>query len=98
MAGFIGPSLKLQSITTADTLNSSLTTSVWRMSMRNLSLLSESPTGLHIVSQILHLDLYSSWIHESTAFYNCHEALIEIAASKGSITVFHECVVSEIMC
>jgi hypothetical protein len=36
-------------------------------------------------------------IHESTAFYNCHAALIEITASTGSITVFCESVVSETM-
>jgi hypothetical protein len=35
-----------------------LLNAVWRTTMKNLSLLSESWTGL-----------YSSWIHESTAFY-----------------------------
>jgi hypothetical protein len=37
-------------------------------------------------------------IHESTAFYIFHEARIEVTAPKGSITVLHECVVSETMC
>jgi hypothetical protein len=32
MIGFIGTSLQLQSIITAHTLNSSLTTSIWRIS------------------------------------------------------------------
>jgi hypothetical protein len=42
MIGFIGTSLQLQSIIRAHTLDSFLTTSVWRISMKNLSLLSDS--------------------------------------------------------
>jgi hypothetical protein len=37
------------------------------------------------------------WIRESTAFYNFHVARIEITSSKVSITVLHECVISETM-
>jgi hypothetical protein len=41
MIRFIGTSLQLQSITGAHTLNSIWTTSVWRISMKNLSLISD---------------------------------------------------------
>jgi hypothetical protein len=47
MIGFIGTSLQLQSIIRAHTLNSFLTTSIWRISMKNLSLLSECRTGYY---------------------------------------------------
>jgi hypothetical protein len=48
MIGFIGTSLQLQSIIRAHTLNSFLTTSVWLISIRNLSLLeSASESELH---------------------------------------------------
>jgi hypothetical protein len=41
MIGFIDTSLQLQSIITAHTLNSFWTTSVWRVFMKNLSLISD---------------------------------------------------------
>jgi hypothetical protein len=36
-------------------------------------------------------------MHECTAFHSFHAARIEVTASKGSIPVLHECVVSETM-
>jgi hypothetical protein len=83
MIGFIGTSLQLQSLTTAHTLNS-FWTSAWRISMKNLGLISVS-----------RLNLSQLRMHESTPFYNCHVALMEINASKISITVLHESVLSE---
>jgi hypothetical protein len=52
MIGFIGTSLQLQSIVTVHTLNSFWMTSVWRISPKNLSLLSEYRTGLYSQSRI----------------------------------------------
>lgn len=37
----------------------------------------------------------SSWIHECTVSYNFHSAWTEAMKSKGSISIFHESVVSE---
>jgi hypothetical protein len=84
MIEFIGTSLQFQSIVTAHTLNSFWTTSVRWMPYE------ESLTNIWL--------LWIYWVHESTAFYNRHAALIEITASTGSITVLHESVVSETVC
>jgi hypothetical protein len=62
-------------IITAHALNSFCTTSLWRISLRNLSLLSPTP----FISL-----LFFSRIHESTAFYNGHAAGIEVTISSSS--------------
>jgi hypothetical protein len=72
MIGFIGTSLQLQSIIPAHKFNSFWTTSVWRIFMKNLSLVS---------------DWLSSTTHECTDFYNFHAPRIEFTASKASINV-----------
>jgi hypothetical protein len=67
VTGFIGTFSQLQLIITAHTFNSfwmPYEEPLWR-----ISLLSEARTGLYSP-----LSLYSSWIHESTAFYNFHVA------------------------
>jgi hypothetical protein len=75
MIGFIGTYLQLQLTIIAHTLNSFLMSD-------------ESLTNPELIST---LTLSLSLIHESTAFYNCHAAIIEFTVSEGSITVFHEC-------
>jgi hypothetical protein len=81
MIMFTGTSLQLHLIITAHTSNS------FRCRLR--SIYEESLTNLGLIS--------TPRIHECTAFYICHAALIQITDSKGSITVLHECVVSETM-
>jgi hypothetical protein len=53
MIGFIGTPLQLQLIITAHTLNSFWTMTVWRISSKNLSLLSESWIALYCLSLML---------------------------------------------
>jgi hypothetical protein len=60
---FILISLQLLPIMTLHKLKSFWTTSVWGISLKNLSLLYESQARL-----------YYSWTHESTAFYKFHSA------------------------
>jgi hypothetical protein len=81
MIEFIGGSLRLQSIERAHTLNS-LTTSD-----ESLRRISHCCLNLGLVS--------TTRIHETTLFYNFHTTRIEVTASKGSISVLHECIVSE---
>jgi hypothetical protein len=69
--GFIGTSLQLQLIITVHTLNSFLTTSVWRISMKIFSLPPECRTGLY----------YSS---NSRMHCLCHAAGIEVTMSNSS--------------
>jgi hypothetical protein len=84
MIGFVGTSLQVKLIITADTLNSFWTTSVLRISHCCLN--------RELVST-------SEWLQfrNQLPFYDWHAALIGITASKGSITGLHECVASETM-
>jgi hypothetical protein len=68
--GFIDTSLQVHLIITAHTLNSVLTTSVWRISMRNLSLISDW--------------CLTPRIHECIVFYNCHADGTEVTMSNSS--------------
>jgi hypothetical protein len=64
--------LQLRSIITAHTLNSFWTTSVWWISPKNLSLLSESRTGIYYSNSRIH------------CFYNFHAARIKVIMSYNS--------------
>jgi hypothetical protein len=71
MIGFIGTSLQLQLIITAHILNSLLTTSVWRISMRKLSRLSKSlgwSLASWIQSRVQTSELFHYWRFTANQF------------------------------
>jgi hypothetical protein len=76
MIGLIGTSLQLQSIKIAHTLNWFWTTSVWQISVKNLSLLSISDWSLLLLNARIN------------SFYNCHAADIEVTMSYSSSVLF----------
>jgi hypothetical protein len=66
--------------------------------MKNLALSSESRTGLQSLEfQISTTYSSTTWILESTAYYEMPENVIEITVCQHSITQFHERIASEIV-
>jgi membrane-bound inhibitor of C-type lysozyme len=73
-------------------MNSFWTSYVWRISMKNLSLISHN---VGLISTTTNTTSTTTRIHEFTVFYNCHEAGLEVSMFKGSTTAFYVCIVSE---
>jgi hypothetical protein len=83
MIGFIGTSLQLQPVITAHTLNCFWTTSVLRVSLQNLSVLSESRSGFYSLQLTKYTPFITAWEPNRNHRF------------QGFHSVFHECHVPE---
>jgi hypothetical protein len=95
MIWFIGTSAQLHSIMTAH--------NQWRSKTRSVPYCTTSVFSSTVTNDNRRIPAHTlncldrRLSDESTAFYNFHAAVIKATASKSSIIVFLECVVSEIM-